>query len=81
MEFVDPEFAEMGRDVLYYARAIQVPTEAINANTLRAERDATGKVVSVDPCYGDTRTDLDDQCLGKIGERAWSSPIFLNRPL
>jgi len=67
-----------GRDALYYARAIQEPTPAINGDTLRAERDADGKVVSVDPCFGDYRTDPDEQCLGQAGERAWSSPIFVN---
>ncbi len=77
VEFSDPYFMSTGRDALYYVRAIQEPTEAINAGGLRCSRDASGACVSVDPCYGDYRTDGTDDCLTLNEERAWSSPIYL----
>jgi hypothetical protein len=80
VEFEDPEFLKMGRDVTYYVRAIQEPTLAVNAGFLRCEYDEAGRCVKVDPCYGDDRTDFDDDCLGEIEERAWSSPIFVSQP-
>jgi hypothetical protein len=80
IQFVDPEFPASRRDVLYYVRAIQEATPAINGNLLRAEFDAEGSAVSVDPCFGDYRTDPDDDCLAPARERAWSSPIFVNQP-
>ena len=80
VQFVDTEYASSGRDVLYYARAVQVPTPAINGDLLRTEYDADGNAVSVDPCFGDYRTDPNDDCLAPAQERAWSSPIFVNQP-
>jgi hypothetical protein len=78
--FEDPEYATYGRDVLYYARAIQEATPAVNGGTLRTEFDADGNAVRTRPCYGDYRTPFDDDCLAPVSERAWSSPIFLNQP-
>ena len=71
VEFEDPWFPSAGREVLYYVRAIQEPTPAVNAGGLRCEGDRC------DPCYGDYRTPLDDDCLAMTEERAWSSPIYL----
>ncbi|MCZ6784667.1 MAG: DUF3604 domain-containing protein [Proteobacteria bacterium] len=79
VRFEDEEFAASGRDAVYYVRAIQQQTPAINADTLRTKFDADGNPVSTEPCYGDFRTDFDDDCLGIIEERAWSSPIFVDR--
>jgi hypothetical protein len=81
VRFDDPEHAAGGRDVLYYARAIQEPTPAINGAGMRPERDAEGNVISVSPCFGDYRVDNADDCLAPARERAWSSPIFVDRPL
>jgi hypothetical protein len=80
VRFQDPDHAGSGRDVLYYARAIQEETAAVNGANLRAERDANGAVVATKPCYGDFRTDFDENCLAPVQERAWSSPIFVDWP-
>jgi hypothetical protein len=80
VEFDDPEYAKSGRDATYYVRAVQVPTPTVNADGLRCERDENGRCIRTDPCYGDPRTDLSEDCLGEASERAWSSPIFLVHP-
>jgi hypothetical protein len=77
IEFDDPEFASSGRENIYYVRAVQEPTPAVNANPLRCEYDDKGQCVRVHPCYGDYRTPLDDDCLAPAAERAWSSPIYV----
>lgn len=77
VEFDDPDFVSGGRETLYYVRALQEPTQAINGAGLRCESDQAGACVRVRPCYGDERTPLDDDCLADVEERAWSSPIFL----
>jgi hypothetical protein len=80
VEFEDEDFANEGREAIYYARAIQEPTPAVNAGGLRCEYDDDGVCVAVDPCYGDYRTDPADDCRSPNEERAWSSPIFVNYP-
>jgi hypothetical protein len=72
VEFEDRWFASANREVVYYVRAIQEPTAAVNAGGLRCSE---GKC---DPCYGDYRVPFDDECLSMTEERAWSSPIYLN---
>lgn len=76
--FEDTDFADSGRDVLYYARAIQEATPAINGDLLRTTFDTEGNALSVEPCYGDYRTSMDDDCLAPANERAWSSPIYID---
>jgi hypothetical protein len=73
--FTDPEFTSSDRDVLYYVRAIEAPSGAVDANPLGCTYDAEGRCTKVDPCFGRPK---DDQCLSQIEERAWSSPIFVN---
>jgi hypothetical protein len=77
VEFEDPSFLLNDRPALYYVRAIQEPTPAVNAGGLRCDRDAEGNCTKVHPCYGDYRTPFDDDCLAPNEERAWSSPIYL----
>ncbi len=73
--FTDPEFAVSGRDTLYYVRAIEATSLAVDADPLGCTYDETGRCVEVDPCF--FRPD-DDECLAETEERAWSSPIFVN---
>lgn len=75
--FTDPTYANDGRDALYYVKAIQEAEPTINGDQLRCERDAAGKCVKVNLCYGDYRSGKDD-CLSPAEPRAWSSPIYLS---
>ncbi len=75
--FSDPEFAGSNRMATYYVRAIQEPSKKINADNLRCTYDDEGNCVEVNMCYGDDRTPRDDECLGEVEERAWSSPIYV----
>jgi hypothetical protein len=78
VEFADAEFVGSGREAVYYARAIQEPTPAINGDGLRCRYDTAGRCIEVEPCYSDPRTPPDDDCLADVEERAWASPIFLS---
>jgi len=77
VDIEDPDFVPGGRDAVYYVRAIQEPTPAVNGGGLRCERVEGGRCVRVRPCFGDWRTPLDEDCLTEIEERAWSSPIYV----
>jgi hypothetical protein len=78
VEFDDPDLRSSGRRGIYYVRAIEAPSPAINAGALRCEYDWSGKCIAVDPCYGDYRTPKNDDCLSMNEERAWSSPIYVD---
>ena len=75
IRFSDPQYAELGRETTYYARAIQEPTDTINGANLRCEREPDGSCSETELC-GTTAGD----CLAPAEERAWSSPIFLVPP-
>jgi len=74
--FIDPEFLELERDIVYYARAYEAPKPGINAGNLRCERDAEGNCTEIHPCPG-SEGDADD-CLAPHEPRAWSSPIYVD---
>jgi hypothetical protein len=77
--FEDAEFVSTARETVYYVRAIQEPTPAVNGDPLRCERDAEGNCLRARPCYASGPLfDPDDDCLAPVEERAWSSPIFLD---
>jgi hypothetical protein len=78
VEFDDPDFVAGARDFIYYVRAIQEPTPAVNAANLRCRYDERGECVEVHPCFGDYRTRYEDDCLAPNEERAWSSPIYVS---
>jgi len=75
--FTDPEYVGAGRDTLYYVRAVEAPTPTVAADPLGCQRDASGRCVAVDPCFG---RPAEDECLSDAQHRAWSSPIFVDRP-
>jgi len=75
VEFADEDFMSSARETLYYVRAIEEPSLAVNAGGIRCKYDDAGNCVSVNPCYGDWRTSRGDDCLSMNEERAWSSPI------
>ena len=76
VEFDDPEFVSGEREFIYYARAIQEPSSAVNSGNLRCTYNDEGECVAVRPCFGDYRTPYDEDCLVENEERAWSSPIY-----
>jgi hypothetical protein len=77
--FVDPDYAASGRDTLYYVRALQEPTPAINGSPLETRFDANGAAVGIEPCWKGERAATG--CPAPVQERAWSSPIFVNQPV
>lgn len=74
-EFDDPEFS---RDTVYYVRAIEEASPTVNGKNLRTTFDEKGNAIAVTPCYGDYRTEEQDDCLGMVEHRAWSSPIYVD---
>jgi hypothetical protein len=78
VHFEDADFGAADR--VYYARALQAPTPAINGANLRTSFDRDGNAIAVAPCYGGWLTQKSDDCLAPVSERAWSSPLFLDAP-
>ena len=76
--FSDPDFEAEDRPATYYVRAIQEPTPQFNAGGLRCERDEDGNCVKPDFCPAGFRG-VEDDCMMEDEERAWSSPIYLER--
>ena len=75
--FTDPEFLASGRDVLYYARAVEEATPTVGANPLHCQKEDGVTCAKVSPCFG---RPWDDDCLAEAAHRAWSSPIFVDQP-
>ena len=76
VEFEDPNFSDANREIIYYVRAIQEPTDAVGAANLACELDESGKCKKVNLC-GDINGQGEGDCLAENEERAWSSPIFI----
>ena len=77
VSFEDPDYTGE-QEILYYARALQAPTEAVNGDPMRCERDENGRCLSARYCPASGPDfDPDDDCLSPVRERAWSSPIWL----
>jgi hypothetical protein len=79
VEFDDPDFIASGRETIYYVRAVEEPSEAVNAANLRCRYDSAGRCIEMDICYGDYRTPYGEDCLAPNAERAWSSPIYVRQ--
>ncbi len=56
------------------------PTPAANGAQLRTEFDAEGRATTVTSCYADPHPPSGEDGLAPVAERAWSSPIHLDRP-
>ncbi|MEO0996184.1 MAG: DUF3604 domain-containing protein [Pseudomonadota bacterium] len=78
--FTDNEYPELARDAVYYVRAIESPSLAVNAGNVRCEYDENGECISVNLCHAGYKGDAGDDCLAPVEERAWSSPIFVDWP-
>jgi len=74
VRFEDPDYAENGRDTVYYVRAHEPPAPAVNAAGITCDRDASGRCLDAKLCSGAPT----DDCLGTEEPRAWSSPIFVD---
>jgi hypothetical protein len=78
-EFEDPDFVSGGRETVYYVRAIEEPSPAINGKPERCDYNAAGQCIAANYCPKvPTLVDLGDDCLSDVEERAWSSPIFID---
>ena len=78
--FNDSDFFKLKGEIVYYVRAIQEPTLAVGGDPLRCKLDQKGNCIETKPCYASgPKFDPNDDCLAPIGERAWSSPIFISK--
>ncbi len=73
--FSDEEFGAAARDTVYYARAIEAESLAVNAANVRCEYDKEGNCEKANVCNS---MDPAEDCLAPTEQRAWSSPIFVD---
>ena len=78
VEFRDEEYDSVARDTVYYVRAIEEPSDAVNGAMQGCEFSEQGECIAVKECGANGGQGED--CLAPIEERAWSSPIFLHHP-
>jgi len=76
VEFIDEQFEGSNREIVYYVRAVQEPTDAINGSGLDCNLDENGRCIKINLC-GDPEGKGIGDCLSPTEERAWSSPIFV----
>tara|TARA_Y100001970_G_scaffold98563_1_gene123911 strand:- start:55402 stop:57624 length:2223 start_codon:yes stop_codon:yes gene_type:complete len=76
VEFSDEKFISANREIIYYVRAIQEPSQGINGGQLNCETNQSGQCIEINLC-GDPKGKGTGECLSEIEERAWSSPIFV----
>ncbi|MCH2172908.1 DUF3604 domain-containing protein [Myxococcota bacterium] len=79
IEFDDTE--PVAAERAYYVRAIQTPTPAVGAGGFRCVNSSNGECSQIRPCTGEPEALGGSDCLSEVGERAWSSPIFVTRAL
>jgi hypothetical protein len=78
-EFSDENFVGAGRETVYYVRAIEEPSDAVNAALMRCAYDRQGNCTKANICSASSLfTPKEDDCLASNEERAWSSPIFVD---
>lgn len=70
--FHDRDYAALGRDTVYYARAIEASKPGINAAGIRVVEGKTLRCPDDFP---------GEDCLAPHEPRAWSSPIFVEAPV
>ena len=82
VKFSDEGYSSSNKSSLYYVRAIQEESDVVGGDPLRCEFNEVGECIEIRPCYA-SGPDFDpkDDCLASVGERAWSSPIFLTHPM
>jgi len=76
VEVTDEQFEGGNREIVYYVRAIQESTEAINGSGFDCDLDENGRCLKIHLC-GDPKGKGKGDCLSLTEERAWSSPIFV----
>ena len=82
VNFTDEGYSLDSKSSLYYARVIQEESEIVGGDPLRCELNEAGECIKIRPCYASgPNFDPEDDCLASVGERAWSSPIFLTHPM
>jgi hypothetical protein len=79
VEFDDPDYAGSGRPALYYARVIQEPESLISGDPFGCEYDGEGNCTRRNYCI-DENAPREENCRARAEPRAWTSPIFLERP-
>ena len=79
IRFSDREFQRNGRDSVYYVRAIEEPSLRVNGDNLRWSMMIREIVLKSTSVMAATSLIKKDDCVSLSEERAWSSPIYVNK--